>query len=812
MRHSFTATLLTTFYLATLCSCSSGESEEVSNPKSGLEVARAEGAAARSEASTNNKLALSPPALTMHPWKMPAELAALKTPSFPPSDAALTGRYTGVMFMYRRPFESTVEWKTDPNGALRGVWAFHLLDPRYPDHTNDPNAGSMKLSGTLDRATRTYTLKFEDWAKKPKDYSINASQFRGVYSADGERFAGTMIHGIKEPGFFVFARPDTANKEIIVPVRDSVVHLFKLRKAELPDDSHLVKKFGKPDSIGVPVDLYAAIEKWAQRHAKEFPDGTLFNPRNKLENWTSLLLFNDEHFKIAFGKSFHDLTEEESFVLRRAFGPNKPPWVQKLRPWSPLAHAYGGKPYSTGYLGRSQVITALHAQRVYRQWRADMKELVARIPPPPNIDRDLGAVAKVAAEYSFLWPSEEREFETALAAARKKLPGPAAYHLARSLIENAADLSDAPELAGFEDEYPETLADLSAEDRQKVIGWVDARLDAILAPIAAAKLEELKVLVSRKGPEESDRDLQDRYVKTLTPEELREYEKLETDEWLRAAERALGIAGAPHKATTRWMILLLKEYPFAIDRPPFKALLAEYRVHRNAILDTKLEETQKLFNKVTRADAIRSILKDVLNAPGDRQSTVGLKLVRMARDAEASADHRGFLAKFSEREQKWLNDKNRVKPPPGTKVGPPTSSEIGLAYLRAVARQSGDVLDTDTVRYDVGRSGGAFGLGMIIDISVVGVVFDPDKDCKPDPRGGFTCTFTLKTSMSLFKGPPVGGVSYQRALAEANRKTANEGTTLTARLELTEDGWRSPTMDGNAALNRAILAPLRGEN
>ncbi len=690
---------------------------------------------------------------------MPTRLANLPKP-VAVSAELLTGSYTGVTSMQGILYRLTLDvTQADTAGTLTVV----PMSPRYSDRLKNDMTAKFETALSVDPFSRSVIIQASGRRTR---HNIDPRRFhyRAVVAGDGDQIAG-VVHDPTRYSipFLVLLRPSPQVESFISTTEKSIDARLRRPAPQRDSGGAAESADGKSTTTAkLPADLHGAIIRWVAALPEEYPEANLRSARTGGVNRELMHLFDDRHFSAAFGKPYDQLSEVEQYQVQAAFRPTEAEQREEMKPWEFLRDTFEGRDRS---IGRQQILIAVQAQRVYHNWLKETSQRLDAVSPSPQLDAELNRLEEFTnASEEGLWPSERAALSSEITTTADRHRRESTFLLVRLELENVRGPEDAEGLSQFLEKNAELLEKLDEEDQTQVAGWVNERLDALLSGIAVEQLSGLKFA-------QPNRDALDRNAK--------------------------------------WHEELQSKYAYAVSRPPFVALLQHGRSARNQLLAANFSSIQGELDKAPNIPALNAVLEKALPVSGDRVSPVGRKLIQRATELTAKIDRRQFLAKFSPREREWLDENDRVVPPAGTEVGPPTAREVELAILRSIAKQAGELLDGHVVRYHATKAGQGFiGFGIVIDIEVLEV---SDLQCKPDERGGYECTYRLRSRSDLVKSPFLNRSQLQVAFTQNNKVTARDGIPGRQRFELTPDGWRSPSIESFAQWQKDVMGGFRGE-
>jgi S1-C subfamily serine protease len=268
---------------------------------------------------------------------------------------------------------------------------------------------------------------------------------RGVFSEELKQFSGIWLeHRGAESPYFVMARSQDAEELFLKELRGS--------ERPRPGGAFVLDgpiTFGRGIALNGSVPPVDKLKQWAMQMLKEHPSlephstesGSLFSiARN---------LFRDEYFIPFFGKPFEklgaaDLNRTET-RLREIPAPRANFPEEKAQG---AAHTMSRAFSRTGgtYTAKDVNLSVLSLRGI-DLWR---KEWLRDLPKMPNSSSAFQVLSTVEAQLesvlSMHWPSEQKQFETAIEAARARLSAPVLVTKLDRLLEEAQRFEAIPEL------------------------------------------------------------------------------------------------------------------------------------------------------------------------------------------------------------------------------------------------------------------------------------------------------------------------------------------------------------------------------
>ncbi len=415
--------------------------------------------------------------------------------------------------------------------------------------------------------------------------------------------------------------------------------VLKQARQALPDMEETIKQHD---------ERVARIQKnlipWTSLLKKEYPDVDFPKAGNPVSLY-SRNLFEDVHFAEYFQESYLKLTADKQkdyaqSINRGLEGDQRSAYLEihfLKRPFNPaLRENYALKIY-------------LKVREGLRPWldhtRAVLNQVAAHRDAFEEISVIEGALGAFRSSY---WPSELAGIPAELADKRRNLADPVLALKVDEALGAASKLEDAVYLIKWMDHWPDVIQVASAGVIAEHGRRINRKVDQIVSPLIQSDLDELK-----------------------------EYKR--------------GIEAV--KQGAEWYQHFVKRYYAFTDRSYFNRAVELFVARRAEDLKASASAILKEIELCSSSHEVEEILSRMTSVPGDRASDAGRTMI-------AAADKRfkqlNMERLYSPYELSLMKDwKIRVPAEPS----PPTSLEVGLAYLREYADVTGGVvLDHDTVK------------------------------------------------------------------------------------------------------------------
>jgi hypothetical protein len=667
-------------------------------------------------------------------------IAAECTASLDPAPVdRLTGQWEGVYFVYPQPMGMKAELRSSGGNAVEGELTF------YPLNTNNRNIlgtirGKYALKGTYDPLTQTFELAPGKWIEKPSRL-VSATMLRGVLSVQRQEIAGFLVSGqnqnLQAKTHFVMSRPQQSEDRLTEPMINAVT----------TGGRGLGRLLG-----GAPSG--DDLVKWASRFKVEYPDmdinhtvlGTLLgHARN---------LFEDEYFHKFFGKTFDQMSPSDRAAVVNGFhkanvqGGSRLGSIfrgessDELKQYAFLAGAFS----SSGTDSAAEITLSVLTHRVIRSWRDAMQDRMRHWPGEADVFERLARIEVTGkVRLITLWPSEQKGFEASLADARRRLSAQVLEVAADRAIAAAQGYQGIRDLAGWADQNKEILQYASGGDRVAITGKIDARLQELLEPMIAEEKAKLAFL---------------------------------------------GEGEAAVTAGNRWHLDFTSRYGLLEDRPVVRSALDQLAKRRGDDLKAAQGYIAARLRSAKTAQGVENTLTQWLPVQGDRRTTAGAAL------AEIAGERKQRIAvenKFSDKEIALMKRRLGTVDVPA-RPNPPTSEEIGLAFLREIAALGGEQVSRTTGHYTVPPAGllGVYNIVELLRVDLLGVA--------PAGGGSYVCKYSFKAHFSF---PPefLDKFGIRRSPVHMNMLNAqlqqlnSTKPVLIDHFVLTPNGWRSPTLN-----------------
>lgn len=496
------------------------------------------------------------------------------------------GEWEGVY--YRHPHVMGMKATLRAAGGTEVAGEVELYALRDERGIARPSEGSYSVRGTYDPVLRTFRLAPGAWAG-PQRQAGRPFTLEGVFDPGQPALAGQVGHGPNERLFFTLTRPD----RVADLTRRASLNPPRARGGRMPDDDGLIA--------------------WASRLADEHPD---VDPRRTPMGRLFELganLFEDDYFRAHFGKTYDLLSAGERRAVRERFDRSRPRLygggLQRLRGRNPNEElrelaAFGRAFDESVAPGAYHVVHAVLAQRVIRAWRAGQLARIAAMPPAPDTFDDLDRVAAAGQDHlRTLWPTEQSDFQHAVAGVRQRIAVPALAAMVDELVAAPPSYDAALALSRWERGRERLLAavpaDVRAAERRRAL----TRLDEVLDHLVAREVASLDGLGAGMGAVE---------------------------------------------AGNRWYADLSQRYAFAMDRPPVRAAVAQLQARRSRDLALgRPTITMRISRQATKPE-VDALVRDLLAVPGDAEGQAGRAVLDMAERRKSEIRRARMVAELQE--------------------------------------------------------------------------------------------------------------------------------------------------------------------
>ncbi len=615
-----------------------------------------------------------------------------------------------------------------------------------------PAPGSSRITGIVDPGTRAVTLATTGEVKPgPRKIADGPpgqqTRLHAVYSAARDELAGQFQgpYGAKSDApFFIFARGDDGVKRI--------EQVAARVAAALPGGHGPIKPSGS-----IPGD--EALAKWGSKLGDEFgKNGIAGDPERMFLK--ALPLFSDANFKPVFGETYDAIDHGTLVKAAQRLGGTDP--RGGARPDPQFVRDYGQLQYLIVPSGPKMLAVA--AARTIDAWEAEMLTHFKSDPPVASSFEDLAATgAAIKERVTYAWPSGLKAADAALEGAKTGLgAGALASKLDRALSE-AQGLPGARALAAWPKDNEAMLKACTPAEREEAQKRLGAKLDSMLDGLLVEPLGRLD---------------------------------------------KLGTGWGALRDGAAWYTNLMRDFGFAMDRPPVQAAIARLSARREKDYTAGLEAILQRIAAATTGKALDAVLEPDLSVPGDTALASYAPIAEAAKKRRLQIDHDFQMSLFSAQERGWMDPPESghidVKKHAGEA---PDAESIRLAILRGYAFGTGKLLDGHAAR-SVTRT-----QSLMLPFSAIMTMSDEKLESFVPVEGtsDFACSYTAVLQVGIAEDNlfanwdavvKKNSEEMVRLINQGLRAAAGMSNSQTFRLY--EDGWGVPSMRAQGAAEAAV--------
>ena len=599
----------------------------------------------------------------------PTPNAQTAAASASPADALVlthvVGEWTGVYFLYPQPMGLDLNLRSSGGMDLVGDFTF------YPLETGQQSAlgtvrGKYEVRGAVDPVTLTLDLSPGRWIERPTNLLVTAVGVQGFVSTDRNQIGGFLTIPYRAPDsnapHFALARPDKGGDDL-------AKHMVEAVKSR-------GKGLGGMFSKG-PNDR--KLLSWAVRLRTEFPD--VADDRLYTLQKQALNLFEDDHFREHFGKTFDELGGGERAAVSESFRKSK----NELNSYRWLERAFS----SVGAGGAPETMLGVFTQRVIRAWKNEKLQKMNSLPPELDAFEELSELKASAERLTPLWPSEVDHFLEQITASGRRLAGPALLAWTDRTVGAAQGYEGLQRLDRWQTETAGLQEYVSEADRSLAQSKIEARIQQIFEPLVSAETAKL------------------------------------------------GLLGEGYDAVAagnQWHSNFVDRYGFLYRRQEFQDAIGRLSTRRNADLEKAKDRIARQLLHAATVEEVDALV-DALLVPMDRDTQAGAAIRELI---EARKDRIDIERRFSDGELALMKPGTTTIEIPPFAV-PPGSTEIGLAFLREMEAVGGKLVNRTTGHYTTMILGSLLGWYLIVEIERITI---HQTDALSD--GSFRVSYRLK--------------------------------------------------------------------
>ena len=452
----------------------------------------------------------------------------------------------------------------------------------------------------------------------------------------------------------------------------------------------------------------------------------------------ALHLFSDAGFKPVFGDSYDTIDPGRLVKLAQRLGG---------------MHGCEYMQYAVTPSGPR--VLAVAATRTIDSWEGWMLAHFRNDPAVASAFDDLAATAAAIKErVPYTWPSEQTAMEGTLEELRTRLAAGALAASVDRTISNANGMPGAQALASWPKDNEAMLQHSAPADREAAVHRVNTRLDSLLGDLLAEPLATLD---------------------------------------------KLGAGAAALRDGAAWYANLMKEFAFALSRPPVQQAIARLSARREKDYASAVESILQRIAAAPTTQAVDAIFQPDLSVPGDAALASYAPIAAAAEQRRLQIDHAFQLTLFSKQEKEWMDPRESghidVKKFEGNA---PDAESIRLAVLRGMAFGTGKLIDAHTAR-SVTRTNGSF----LLPFSAIIKMSDEHLEAFKPVEGthDFECEFTVVLQMGIADdnllasySPEVRKGMEQQMEAMNKLLRAASSVPHIHTLRLYESGWGVPAL------------------